>query len=131
MGMQVLVLVKATEHSERGFEPTPWSKEMMEAMGRFNDELRAAGVLLAVGGLMPSSSGRRVHIDGNARTVSHGPFPEPRHLVAGYWLWEVKDMDEAMAWALRCPNPMPEPSDIELRPLYGSEDPSIDQGSAG
>ena len=129
--MQVLVLVKATEDSEKGFEPTPWSKEMLEAMGRFNDELRAAGVLLAAEGLTPSSHGRRIHLDGKARTVSHGPFSEPRHLVAGYWLWEVKDMDEAMAWALRCPNPMPGPSDIELRRLYGSEDLSTDQGSAG
>ena len=76
-------------------------------------------------------SATRIRIDGNARTASHGPFPEARHLVAGYWLWEVKDMDEAMAWALRCPNPMPEPSDIELRPLYGSEVASNDQGSAG
>lgn len=129
--MQVLVLVKATEDSEKGFEPTPWSKEMLEAMGRFNDELRAAGVLLAAEGLTPSSRGRRIHIDGEARTVSHGPFPEPRHLVAGYWLWEVKDIDEAMAWALRFPNPMPGPSDIELRPLYGSEGLSNEQGAAG
>jgi len=129
--MQVLVLVKATEDSEKGFEPTPWSREMLEAMGSFNDELRAAGILLAAAGLTPSSHGRRIHIDGEARTVSHGPFPEPRHLVAGYWLWEVKDMDEAMAWALRCPNPMPGPSDIELRPLFGSEDLSNEQGAAG
>lgn len=105
--MQVLVLVKATEDSEKGFEPTPWSKEMLEAMGRFNDELRVAGVLPAAGGLTPSSRGRRIHIDGNARTVSHDPFPEPRHLMAGYWWWEVKDMDEAMAWpcAARIPCP--------------------------
>jgi hypothetical protein len=131
MSMQVLVLVKATEDSEKGFEPTPWSKEMLEAMGRFNDELRAAGILLAAAGLTPSSRGLRIHFDGAARTVSHGPFPEPRDLVAGYWLWQVKDMDEAVAWALRGPSPMPGPSDIELRPLYGLEDLSGDGGAAG
>jgi len=120
--MRVMVLVKATGDSERGFMPTPWTNEMMEAMGRFNDELRAAGVLLAADGLKPSSHGKRIAIDGASRRVIDGPFAETKELVAGYWLWEVKDMDEAIAWAKRCPNPMPGPSEIEIRPLYEAAD---------
>jgi hypothetical protein len=91
---------------------------MMAAMGRFNDELRAAGILRAADGLRPSSDGRRVAFDGAGRMVSAGPFAHPRELVAGFWLWEVKDMDEAVSWVKRCPNPMPGPSEIEIRPLY-------------
>ena len=87
-------------------------------MGRFNDELRVAGVLVMADGLQPSLAGKRVAFDGPGRLVTDGPFPRPRELVAGFWLWDVKDMDEAVAWAKRCPNPMPGPSEIEIRPLY-------------
>ncbi len=120
--MRVMVLVKATEDSERGFTPSPWTLEMMAAMGRFNDELQAAGVLIAGDGLKPSSEGLRVAFDGAGRTVTRGPFGEPGDLVAGFWLWAVRDMDEAVAWVKRCPNPMPGPSVIEIRPLYEAAD---------
>jgi hypothetical protein len=120
--MRVMVLVKATEDSEQGFTPSPWTAEMMDAMGRFNDELSAAGVLLAADGLKPSSHGKRIAFDGASRRVIDGPFAETKELVAGFWLWEVKDMDEAIAWAKRCPNPMPGPSEIEIRPLYEAAD---------
>jgi hypothetical protein len=116
--MRVMVLVKATEDSEKGYSPDPWTTEMMEAMGRFNDELRQAGILLMAAGLTPSAKGKRLAFDGAERTVSDGPFAATRELVAGFWLWEVKDMDEAVAWAKRCPNPMPGPSEIEIRPLH-------------
>ena len=116
--MRVMVLVKATEDSEKGFVPTPETKQMMEAMGRYNDELRNAGILLDGDGLKPSSQGKRVAFDGPGRTVVDGPFAETRELVAGFWLWEVKDMDEAVAWVKRCPNPMFGPSEIEIRPVY-------------
>ena len=115
--MRVMVLVKATEDSEKGFFRTPETMGMLEAMGRFNDELRAAGILRAADGLKPSSQGKRVAFDGPRRTVIDGPFAATRELVAGFWLWEVKDMDEAVAWVKRCPNPMPGPSEIEIRPL--------------
>lgn len=114
-----MVLVKATEDSERGLVATPGA---MEAMGRFNDELRRAGILRDADGLKPSSQGKRIAFDGADRTVIDGPFPATRELVAGYWLWQVKDMDEALAWAKRCPNPMPGPSEIEIRPLYEAVD---------
>ncbi|RAK67854.1 YciI family protein [Phenylobacterium kunshanense] len=120
--MRVMVLVKATPDSEQGFRPTPEATAMMEAMGRFNDALAEAGVLIAGDGLKPSSAGKRVAFDGAARTVIDGPFPNPTELVAGFWLWEVADMDEALAWARRCPNPMPGPSELELRPLYEAAD---------
>jgi hypothetical protein len=120
--MRVMVLVKATDDSEKGFLPTTETMEMMEAMGRFNDELRNAGILRAADGLKPSSQGRRVAFDGPGRTVIDGPFAATRELVAGFWLWEVKDMDEAVAWVKRCPNPMPGPSEIEIRPLYEMAD---------
>jgi len=113
--MRVMVLVKATEDSEKGFLSTP---ETMAAMGRFNDELRNAGIMRAADGLKPSSQGKRIAFDGSGRTVIDGPFAEPRELVAGFWLWDVKDMDEAVAWVKRCPNPMPGPSEMEIRPLY-------------
>jgi len=120
--MRVMVLVKATEDSEKGFFPTAWTTAMLEAMGRFNDDLRDAGILLAADGLEPSAHGKRIAFDGPARTVIDGPFAQIRELVAGFWLWEVKDMDEAVAWAKRCPNPMPGPSEIEIRPLFEAAD---------
>ena len=120
--MRVMVLVKATEDSEKGFVLTPETRAAMEAMGRFNDELRKAGILRAADGLKPSSQGKRIAFDGPGRTVIDGPFAETRELVAGFWLWEVKDMDEAVAWVKRCPNPMPGPSEIEIRPLYEMAD---------
>lgn len=117
--MRVMVLVKATGDSEAGIMPPA---ELFEAMGRFNEELAAAGVIKAGDGLKPSSQGKRIRFDGDSRTVTDGPFPATEELVAGFWLWEVKDMDEALAWARRCPNPMPGPSDLELRPLYEEAD---------
>jgi hypothetical protein len=120
--MRVIVLVKATEDSEKGFNPTPETIAMMEAMGQFNDELIKAGIMKSGDGLRPSSDGKRVAFDGGKRTVIDGPFAHPRELVAGFWLWEVRDMDEAVAWVKRCPNPMPGPSEIEIRPLYEMAD---------
>lgn len=117
--MRVMVMVKATTDSEDGMMPTT---EMLEAMGRFNEELVKAGVMLAGDGLKPSSQGKRVAFDGPGRTVIDGPFAETRELVAGYWLWEVRDMAEAVEWVRRCPNPMPGPSEIEIRPLYEMSD---------
>lgn len=120
--MRVMVIVKATEDSEQGYSPTPETLAMMEAMGKFNEELTKAGIMLAGDGLRPSSDGKRIAFDGSGRTVIDGPFAETRELVAGFWLWEVKDMDEAVAWVKRCPNPMPGPSEIEIRPLYEMAD---------
>ena len=117
--MRVMVFVKATEDSEQGLLPTP---EAFEAMGRFNEELASAGVMLAGAGLKPTSQARRIAFDGPKRSVMDGPFTETRELVAGFWLWEVQDMDEAVAWAKRCPNPMPGPSELELRPFYEMSD---------
>ncbi len=117
--MRVMVLVKATGDSEEGILPTA---ETWEAMHRYNEELAKAGIRLAADGLKPSSHGKRIAFDGPGRTVIDGPFAETRELVAGFWLWEVKDMDEAVAWAKRCPNPMPGPSEIEIRPLYEMAD---------
>ena len=116
--MRVMVLVKATEDSEKGFVLTPETKAAMAEMGRFNDALREAGILVMADGLTPSSQGKRVAFDGPGRTVIDGPFAQPRELVAGFWLWNVKGMDEAVAWVKRCPNPMPVPSEIEIRPLH-------------
>jgi hypothetical protein len=113
--MRVMVMVKATADSEQGLLPTA---ELLEAMGCFNAQLVEAGVLLAADGLKPSAQGVRVAFDGPGRTVTEGPFGPAGELVAGYWLWQVKDMDEAVAWVKRCPNPMPGPSEIEIRPLY-------------
>ena len=120
--MRVMVFVKATEDSEKGLSPEPWTSEMMAAMGRFNDELSEAGILRMAAGLKPTSEAKRVAFDGPGRRVIDGPFAEARELVAGFWLWEVKDMDEALAWVKRCPNPMPGPSEIEIRPLYEMAD---------
>jgi len=117
--MRVMVLVKATKDSEAGVMPPDG---LLEAMGRYNEELVKAGILLAGDGLKPSSQGKRVAFDGPGRTVIDGPFAETRELVAGYWLWQVKDLAEAVEWVKRCPNPMPGPSEIEIRPLYELED---------
>ena len=117
--MRVMVFVKATVDSEAGF---PASGELLEAMGRYNEELIAAGIMQGGDGLKPSSLGKRVAFDGDSRVVIDGPFAETKELVAGYWLWQVKDMDEAVAWVKRCPNPMPGPSEIEIRPVYEIED---------
>jgi hypothetical protein len=117
--MRVVVFVKATEDSEKGILPTA---ELLEAMGRYNEELVKAGIMLAGAGLKPTSQAKRIAFDGASRSVIDGPFAETRELVAGFWLWEVKDMDEALAWVKRCPNPMPGPSEIEIRPFYEMED---------
>lgn len=117
--MKVMVLVKASQGSEAGEMP---STELMEAMQSYNEELVAAGILLAGEGLQPSSAGYRIRFSGKERTVIDGPFAETKELVAGYWLWEVSSMEEALEWAKRCPNPMMEDSDIELRRVYGPED---------
>ena len=117
--MRVMVLVKATKDSEAGILP---STELLTAMGNFNEELVNAGILVAGEGLKPSAAGKRVAFDGQSRTVIDGPFAETRELVAGYWLWNVKSMAEAIEWVKRCPNPMPGPSEIEIRPLYEAAD---------
>jgi len=114
-----MVLVKATEDSEAGVMPPA---ELFEAMGKYNEQLIAAGVMMAGEGLKPSSNGKRIAFDGPSRTVIDGPFAETRELVAGYWLWEVKDMAEAVEWVKRCPNPMLGPSEIEIRPLFEMAD---------
>lgn len=116
--MRVMVFVKSTEDGEKGEFPQPWTSEMMAAMGRFNDQLRAAGVLVTADGLKPTRFARRVAFNGATRTVTDGPFPHPNELVAGFWIWNVTNMDEAVAWVKKCPNPMPGPSEIEIRPFY-------------
>ncbi len=117
--MRVMVIVKATADSEAGVMP---STELLAAMGRYNEELVKAGIMLAGEGLKPSSQGKRVAFDGPNRRVIDGPFAETRELVAGFWLWEVKDMAEAVEWVKRCPNPMPGPSEIEIRPIFEMAD---------
>ena len=117
--MRVMVLVKATDDSEKGLLPT---KELLEAMGKFNEELAKAGIIRSGDGLKPSSHGKRIAFNGLGRMVIDGPFAETKELVAGFWIWEVKDMDEAVAWVKRCPNPMPGPSEIEIRPFYEMAD---------
>lgn len=117
--MKVMVLVKASPSSEAGELP---SEQLFAEMGKFNEELDRAGILLAAEGLKPSSKGVRVHFSGKDRTVIDGPFVETKELVAGYWLWEVKSMQEAIDWVKRCPNPMPDDSDIEIRPVFTCED---------
>lgn len=117
--MKVMVLVKACKQSETGLMPV---RQKMEEMGRFNDELVQAGIMKVAEGLKPSSAGVRVHFSGKDRVVTDGPFTETKELVAGYWIWEVKSMEEAIAWVKRCPNPMTEDSDIEIRPIYSRED---------
>lgn len=117
--MRVMVLVKATQDSEAGVLPTA---ELLAAMGAFNDELVKAGILVDGDGLKPSRHGRRMVFDGAQRTVVDGPFAATPELVAGYWIWTVADMDEAVAWLRRCPNPMPGRSEVEIRPFYEMAD---------
>lgn len=117
--MRVVVFVKATAASEAGAMPTP---ELTEAMGKFNALLIDNGVMVSGDGLTPSSLGKRVLFDGADRTVTDGPFAETKEVVAGFWIWQVKDMDEAVAWVKRCPNPMPTSSEIEIRPLLEFEE---------
>ncbi len=117
--MRVMVLVKATKESEAGVMP---STELLTAMGRFNEAIAKAGILESGDGLKPSSHGVRVRFSGGARTVFDGPFAETKELVAGYWIWKVGSMEEAIEWVRRCPNPMAGESDVEIRPLFVMED---------
>ena len=118
--MRFMVVVKATKNSEAGMLPT---KDLLAAMGRFNDELVKAGVMLAGEGLHPSAKGKRVKFAAGKRTVVDGPFAETKELIAGFWLWQCKSMDEAVEWVKRCPDPMPgEESEIEIRQVFKAED---------
>lgn len=117
--MRVMVIVKATTDSEAGKLPTA---ELIAAMGAFNQKLIDAGVMLDGGGLKPTSQGARVAFDEARRTVALGPFGVVGELASGYWIWKVEDLDEAIGWVKQCPNPMPGPSEIEIRPLYEMED---------
>jgi hypothetical protein len=117
--MKVAVLVKATKDSEAGVMP---SRELLAAMGQFNESLVKAGILLAGEGLKPSRDGKRVHFSGKHRTVTDGPFTETKELVAGFWLWQVHSIEEAVEWVKRCPNPMLTDSDIEIRPVFELDD---------
>jgi hypothetical protein len=117
--MRVMVIVKASKESEAGKMP---STELLAAMGQYNEELVKAGVMLAGEGLQPSSKGKRVRFSGKSRTVVDGPFAETKELIAGFWLWQVKSMEEAIEWARRCPNPMESDSDLEIRPVFEAED---------
>jgi hypothetical protein len=114
-----MVMVKATEDSEGGIMP---SEQMLSEMGKYNEELVKAGVMLAGEGLHPSSKGKRIRFSGDQRQVTDGPFTETKELVAGYWLWQVRSMDEAVEWVKRCPNPMPGESEIEIRQVFEAED---------
>ena len=113
--MRVIVFVKANQDSEEGVMPTT---EMLEAMGKFNEQLAEAGIMKAGEGLQPSKKGKRILFDGSSRTVIDGPFTENKELVAGFWIWDVRDMDEAVAWARRCPNPMEGGGVLEIRPVF-------------
>ena len=117
--MRVMVIVKATKTSEAGVMP---SERLLAEMGRYNEELANAGVLLAGDGLHPSSRGKRVRFSGTRRTVIDGPFPNTTELVAGFWLWQVASMDEAVEWLTRCPNPHDEETEVEIRPVFEAED---------
>src|SRR5438270_3448878 len=118
--MKVMVMVKASADSEAGVMP---SEQLLAEMGRFNEELVKAGILLAAEGLHPSAKGVRVRFSGSERAVTDGPFAETKELLAGFWLWRVKSMDEAIEWVKRCPNPMPGiEADIEIRPVFDAED---------
>jgi len=118
--MRVMVIVKATKKSEAGEMP---SEQLLTAMGKFNEELVKAGVMLAGDGLHPSSKGKRVQFSGGKRRVVDGPFAETKELIAGYWIWQVKSIEEAVEWVRRCPDPMPgEESEIEIRPAFEAED---------
>jgi hypothetical protein len=114
-----MVLVKATQDSEGGVLPT---RELLTAMGEFNESLVKAGILLAGEGLKPSRLGKRVRFSGKTRTVTDGPFAETKELIAGFWIWQVRSIEEAVEWVKRCPNPMLTDSDIEIRPVFGPED---------
>jgi len=117
--MKVMVMVKATKSSEAGIMPTT---ELLTAMGNYNEELVKAGIMLAGEGLHPSSKAKRVHFSGKDRIVTDGPFTETKEMIAGFWLWQVKSMEEAVEWVKRCPNPMLEESDIDIRPIFEAED---------
>ena len=117
--MKFMILVKATGDSERGIMP---SEQQFAEMGKFNEELMSAGILVSGDGLHPSSEGVRIRFSGNTRTIQEGPFPETNELVAGYWIWQVSSRDEAIEWVKRCPNPMPGDSEIEIRKIYEAED---------
>ncbi len=118
--MRVMVMVKATKSTEAGALPT---EKLLADMGKFNEELVKAGVMLAGDGLHPSSKGKRIRFSGGKKTVIDGPFAETKELVAGYWMWQVKSIEEAVEWVRRCPDPMPgEESEIEIRPVYEAED---------
>jgi hypothetical protein len=117
--MRVMVIVKATKDSEAGVMP---SSKLLEDMGKFNEELVKAGIMLAGDGLKPSSKGKRVKFSGTKRTVVDGPFAETKELVAGFWIWQVRSMEEAVEWVRRCPNPMPGESEIEIRPVFEADD---------
>jgi hypothetical protein len=118
--MRVMAIVKATKNSEAGVMP---SKKLLAEMGKFNEELVKAGVMLAGEGLHPSSKGKRVRFSGERKTVIDGPFAQTKELIAGYWIWQVESMDEALQWVKRCPDPMPgEESEIEIRPVFEAED---------
>ena len=117
--MRVMVIVKASKASEAGQMP---DEKMLTEMGRFNEDLVNAGIMLAGEGLHPTSRAKRVHFSGSTRTVIDGPFPETKELIAGYWIWKVKSMDEAIEWAKRCPNPHPDDSDLEIRQIFEEED---------
>ncbi|HEX6617062.1 MAG TPA: YciI family protein [Gemmatimonadales bacterium] len=122
--MRVMVIVKATKDSEAENSPLEMegAAEMFEAMGKYNEELVKAGIMLSGDGLKPSKFGKRIHFSGTGRSVTDGPFAETKELVAGYWVWQVRSMEEAVEWAKRCPNPMPGPSDLEIRPVWEPED---------
>ena len=118
--MRVMVIVKATKNSEAGIMP---SEKLLAEMGKYNEELVKAGVMLAGEGLHPSSKGKRVTFSGGKKSVLDGPFAETKELIAGFWLWQVKSMDEALEWARRCPDPMPgEEGVLEIRPVFEAED---------
>jgi hypothetical protein len=117
--MRVMVIIKATKDSEAGVMP---SEQLLTEMGRYNEELVKAGIMQAGEGLHPTSRGKRIRFSGPKRTVIDGPFGEAKHLIAGFWLWKVKSMDEAVEWVKRCPNPMPGESEIEIRPVFEAED---------
>lgn len=118
--MRVMVMVKATKNSEASVMP---SEQLLAEMGKFNEELVKAGVMLAGEGLHPSSKGKRVVFSGGKKTILDGPFTETKELVAGFWLWQVKSMEEALEWARRCPDPMPgEEAILEIRPVFEAED---------
>ena len=118
--MKVMVMVKATKNSEAGVMP---GEQLLAAMGKYNEELVKAGIMLAGEGLHPSARGKRIRFAGGTRSVVDGPFAETKELVAGYWLWQVRSMEEAVEWARRCPDPMPgEEAELEIRPVFEAED---------